>query len=163
MLESDKKELEQIARKVRRNIIKMIHNAKSGHPGGSLSGVDILLVLYKYFLNIPKDWDKSSEFENRDRFILSKGHASPLLYSILSEQGFLSEEDLLTFRKFGSKLQGHPAKGYVPGVETSTGSLGAKPLSTHSNSLPQILTRPSFTIIPSIMLLSPIKSATKAF
>lgn len=124
MLESDKKELEQIARKVRQNIVKMIHNAKSGHPGGSLSGVDILLVLYKYFLNIPKDWDKSSEFENRDRFILSKGHASPLLYSILSEQGFISEEDLLTFRKFGSKLQGHPAKGYVPGVETSTGSLG---------------------------------------
>ena len=73
------------ALKVRRNIVKMIHSAKSGHPGGSLSGVDILTVLYNKSLNIPVEWDKSTDFEKRDRFILSKGHASPLLYSILAE------------------------------------------------------------------------------
>ncbi len=122
--ESEIKELEEIALRVRRNIIKMVHAAKSGHPGGSLSGADILTVLYKKCLNIPSEWDKSKEFENRDRFILSKGHASPLLYSVLAECGMIAQEDLLSFRQFGSKLQGHPAKGYVDGVETSTGSLG---------------------------------------
>ena len=81
-------ELKESALKVRRNIVKMVHAAKSGHPGGSLSGADILTVLYKKCLNIPSDWDKSVEFDNRDRFILSKGHASPLLYSILAEKGF---------------------------------------------------------------------------
>ena len=116
--------LAQKANNVRKNIVKMVHNSKSGHPGGSLSGADILTVLYEKCLNIPAQWDKSKEFEKRDRFILSKGHASPLLYSILSQHGMISESDLMTFRKFGSKLQGHPAKGYVPGVETSTGSLG---------------------------------------
>ena len=74
--------LKKSALNVRRNIVKMVHNAKSGHPGGSLSGVDILTVLYQKALNIPTDWNKSNEFENRDRFILSKGHASPLLYAI---------------------------------------------------------------------------------
>lgn len=122
--ESEIKELEEIALRVRRNIIKMVHAAKSGHPGGSLSGADILTVLYKKCLNIPSEWDKSKDFENRDRFILSKGHASPLLYSVLAECGMIAQEDLLSFRQFGSKLQGHPAKGYVDGVETSTGSLG---------------------------------------
>ena len=95
-------ELEQLkksASKVRRNILKMIHNAKSGHPGGSLSGADILTVLYKKCLNIPLDWDKNPDFENRDRFILSKGHASPLLYSILADNGFIDETELVTFRK----------------------------------------------------------------
>jgi len=116
--------LKDSATRARRNILKMVHAAKSGHPGGSLSGVDILTVLYKKCLNVPQDWDKSPEFNTRDRFILSKGHASPLLYSILAEHGMISEEELLTFRKFGSKLQGHPSKGYVPGVEASTGSLG---------------------------------------
>lgn len=109
---------------VRRNIVKMVHTAKSGHPGGSLSGVDILTVLYQKCLNIPSDWDKSSNFVNRDRFILSKGHASPLLYSILAEKGLIKEEELMTFRKMGSKLQGHPSKGYIAGIEASTGSLG---------------------------------------
>ena len=121
---SEIEELEQKAKRTRINIIKMVHNAKSGHPGGSLSGVEILTVLYNKFLNIPKDWDKSPDFSNRDRFILSKGHASPLLYSILAQHGLFDEKELMTFRKFGSKLQGHPAKGYVNGVETSTGSLG---------------------------------------
>lgn len=116
--------LKKSALNVRRNIVKMVHSAKSGHPGGSLSGADILTVLYQKSLNIPSDWDKSENFESRDRFILSKGHASPLLYSILAERGLIKEEELLTFRKMGSKLQGHPSKGYVAGVEASTGSLG---------------------------------------
>ena len=116
--------LKKSALNARRNIVKMIHAAKSGHPGGSLSGVDILTVLYQKCLNIPKDWDKSKDFEFRDRFILSKGHASPLLYSILSEYGLIDKQELLTFRKLGSRLQGHPSKGYIEGVEASTGSLG---------------------------------------
>lgn len=117
-------ELKQSALKVRRNILKMVHAAKSGHPGGSLSGADILTVLYKKCLNIPKTWDKDANFNLRDRFILSKGHASPLLYSTLAENNFIPEDILLTFRKIGSNLQGHPSKGYLPGVEASTGSLG---------------------------------------
>ena len=92
-------ELKKSALRVRRNILKMVHSAKSGHPGGSLSGADILTVLYKKSLNIPADWDKNPSFENRDRFILSKGHASPLLYSILAESGIIDENELLTFRK----------------------------------------------------------------
>lgn len=121
---TEKNDLKQSATEVRRNIVKMVHNSKSGHPGGSLSGADILTVLYKKCLNIPTDWDKSSDFENRDRFILSKGHASPLLYSVLAMKGIIKQEDLMTFRKINSKLQGHPAKHYLPGIETSTGSLG---------------------------------------
>jgi transketolase len=125
MLNSNEiKELQQHAKNVRRNIVKMVHSAKSGHPGGSLSGVDILTVLYEKCLNIPANWTESENFNTRDRFILSKGHASPLLYSILAEHGMFSQDLLLSFRKLGSKLQGHPAKGYVAGVEVSTGSLG---------------------------------------
>ncbi len=125
MLTSDELfKLQEHARRVRKNIVKMVHNAKSGHPGGSLSGADILTVLYEKIMNIPQDWEKSSDFSKRDRFILSKGHASPLIYSILSEHGFFPSEELMSFRKFGSKLQGHPAKGYIKGIETSTGSLG---------------------------------------
>ena len=116
--------LKKSALNTRRNIVKMVHFAKSGHPGGSLSGVDILTVLYQKCLNIPTLWDKDSEFETRDRFILSKGHASPLLYAILTEKGIVEEKELCTFRKIGTRLQGHPAKGYIAGVETSTGSLG---------------------------------------
>ncbi len=118
------KELKKIALSTRKDILKMVHAAKSGHPGGSLSGVDILTVLYNKCLNIPKDWDKNPNFENRDRFILSKGHASPLLYSVLAEYGIFSKDELNTFRKLGSKLQGHPSKGYLAGIEASTGSLG---------------------------------------
>lgn len=117
-------EIKNSATSVRRNILKMIHNAKSGHPGGSLSGVDILITLYKKCLNIPSDWDKNSNFENRDRFILSKGHASPLLYSVLAENNFFDKKELMGFRKIHSKLQGHPSRGYLPGIEASTGSLG---------------------------------------
>ena len=124
LTEIEIQELKEAATEVRRNIVKMVHNSKSGHTGGSLSGADILTVLYKKSLNIPSEWDKSADFENRDRFILSKGHASPLLYSILAMKGIIPKEELMTFRKFHSKLQGHPAKHYLAGIETSTGSLG---------------------------------------
>ena len=122
--DSEIKELKETALRVRKNIVTMVHAAKSGHPGGSLSSADILTVLYTKVLNIPALWDKSPDFEKRDRFILSKGHVSPLLYAVLAEIGLLKQEDLITFRKFHSRLQGHPAKGHVNGVETSTGSLG---------------------------------------
>ena len=124
LTDSEKNELKKFATETRKNIVKMVCTAKSGHPGGSLSGADILAVLFNKCLNIPKDWDKSPDFEKRDRFILSKGHASPLLYSVLAQYGMFPQEELMTFRKFKSKLQGHPAKGYLPGIETSTGSLG---------------------------------------
>ena len=125
MLDSNEvQKLRNLSKQARINILKMVHAAKSGHPGGSLSGADILTVLYEKCLNIPKEWDNSPDFDKRDRFILSKGHASPLLYAVLANHGMLEKDDLISFRKFGSKLQGHPAKGYVKGIETSTGSLG---------------------------------------
>ena len=124
LTESEIEELKISSNKTRLNIVKMVHAAKSGHPGGSLSGADILNVLYSKCLFVPKEWTLSPDFDKRDRFILSKGHASPLLYSILAQQGFFPEEQLMTFRKFGSNLQGHPSKEHLCGVETSTGSLG---------------------------------------
>ncbi len=124
LTENELNELREASKQTRINIVKMVHAAKSGHPGGSLSGADILNVLYNKCLNIPKEWDKSPDFEKRDRFILSKGHASPLLYSVLAQHGLFDEKELMTFRKFGSKLQGHPSCRMLKGVETSTGSLG---------------------------------------
>ena len=118
------KNLTEICKQTRINILKMVHNANSGHIGGAFSGVEILNVLYNKFLNIPTGWKKSPDFENRDRFILSKGHASALLYSVLSQRGFFPETELMTFRKFGSRLQGHPCCRELDGVEVSTGSLG---------------------------------------
>ncbi len=110
---------------VRQDILKMIHNAKSGHPGGSLSCVDILAVLYKKVLNVPVEWDKSPNFKSRDKFVLSKGHASPALYATLANCGFFSKDLLMGFRMLGSKLQGHPSsRTKLPGIEVSTGSLG---------------------------------------
>ena len=117
-------ELKNICKQTRINILKMVHNASSGHIGGAFSGVEILNVLYNKFLNIPVDWKNSKNFENRDRFILSKGHASALLYSVLAQRGFFPQDELLTFRKYGSKLQGHPCCRALPGIEVSTGSLG---------------------------------------
>ena len=116
--------LKKSALNIRRNIVKMIHSAKSGHPGGSLSGADILTVLYKKALNIPANWDKNPNFENRDRFILSKGHAAPLLYATLAEIGLVDEKELLTLRKIGSDFQGHPSRTHLAGIEATTGSLG---------------------------------------
>lgn len=117
-------ELKSFCKEVRKDILKMVHCAKSGHPGGSLSSVEILSVLYKKVLKVPSLWDKSPEFKDRDRFILSKGHASPVFYSVLARCGFFPVEELMTFRKLGTRLQGHPGYGFLPGVEVSTGSLG---------------------------------------
>ena len=110
---------------LRSNILKMIHNAKSGHPGGALSCIDILSVLYKKILNVPTEWDKAIDFDKRDRFVLSKGHASTALYAILAHMGFFPTNMLMSFRMLGSKLQGHPSsRAQLPGIEVSTGSLG---------------------------------------
>ena len=121
--ENEVRELESLAKENRRNIVKMVHNAKSGHIGGALSSADLLTVLYHKCINVPSTWSESKDFETRDRFVLSKGHASALLYSVLAQKGFIKKEDLMTFRKFGSKLQGHPSP-VCRGVEVATGSLG---------------------------------------
>ncbi len=117
----DTKELKNMANTIRIDLLRAIHAAGSGHPGGSLSAADIVTALYFEIMDIdPKDPQK----EGRDKFVLSKGHAGPVLYAALAERGFFPKEDLLTLRKLGSPLQGHPARGKVPGVEMSTGSLG---------------------------------------
>jgi transketolase len=114
-------ELKQSATVIRKDIIKMLTESASGHPGGSLSAVEILTTLYFNTMNIdpenPKDLD-------RDRFVLSKGHAAPVLYSVLARKGYFDVNELKTLRKFGSILQGHPNMNDVPGVDMSTGSLG---------------------------------------
>lgn len=109
------------ANEIRKNIVNMITEAKSGHPGGSLSATDILTTLYFYEMNIDP---KNIKMENRDRFVLSKGHAAPALYAVLAERGYFDKEVLKTLRRYGSILQGHPDMKKVPGVEISTGSLG---------------------------------------
>ncbi len=113
--------LKKTAAKLRMEIIKSIYLAGSGHPGGSLSCIDILLYLYKDVLNIKKNELKSF---SRDRFILSKGHAAPALYAVLAEFGFFPHSELKNLRKIGSILQGHPNMHTTPGVDFSTGSLG---------------------------------------
>ena len=112
-------ELKQIANNIRINIINQVAEASSGHPGGSLSASEILTALYFDVMNLP-----SFDDPNRDRFILSKGHASPVLYAALAEKGAFPKEELLTFRKIGSRLQGHPDMHKLPGVEMTAGSLG---------------------------------------
>ena len=114
-------ELKKIAKKARRNIIEQVYGANSGHPGSSLSCTDILTVLYFNEMNINPDDPK---MESRDKLVLSKGHASPALYSILAQRGYFSEEELKEFRKLGSRLQGHPDLNKLPGVDMSAGSLG---------------------------------------
>lgn len=117
------KQLDQLCKKIRCDVIKMIHCAKSGHPGGGLSAVEILTVLYeKCMKNFPQ-WTASPEHNGRDRFVLSKGHASATLYAVLANRGYFPEKDLMTFRHLHSKLQGHP-NTHIPGVEVATGSLG---------------------------------------
>lgn len=117
----DYEKLKEIARDIRVDIIKETYHAGSGHPGGSLSAADIMTVLYFNEMNIDPANPKK---EDRDKFILSKGHATPVLYATLAHRGFFPKEELATFRKLGSKLQGHPDMKKVPGVEMSTGSLG---------------------------------------
>lgn len=118
---TDVKELEKIANQIRIGIVKEVYHGKSGHPGGSLSCADILTVLYFNQMNIDPNKPDS---QARDRFVLSKGHASPALYSTLAQRGYFDKEELLTFRGIDSVLQGHPDMKHIPGVDMSTGSLG---------------------------------------
>lgn len=113
------KQLKELAKESRINILDMVHHSKSGHIGGAFSATDIITVLYHKCMNITPEMK-----DDRDRFVLSKGHASAILYSVLSQKGFFPKEELLTFRIFGSRLQGHPCKKLLNGVEVSTGSLG---------------------------------------
>lgn len=113
--------LKKTANEVRKGIVTAVHSAKSGHPGGSLSAADIMTYLYFEEMNIdPKDTKKA----DRDRFVLSKGHIAPALYSTLAQRGFFLVEDLKTLRHVGSYLQGHPDMKHIPGVDMSSGSLG---------------------------------------
>ena len=117
----DKLELQKIANEVRKDIVTAVHAAKAGHPGGSLSAADLFTYLFFEEMNIdPADPKKA----DRDRFVLSKGHNAPGLYSVLAERGYFPKEDLVTFRHLGSYLQGHPDLKHIPGVDMSSGSLG---------------------------------------
>ena len=117
----DKLELQKVANEVRKDIVTAVHAAKAGHPGGSLSAADVFTYLYFEEMNIdPKDPKKA----DRDRFVLSKGHTAPGLYSVLAERGYFPKEDLKTLRHLGSYLQGHPDMKHIPGVDMSSGSLG---------------------------------------
>ncbi len=114
-------ELKEIARNIRVDIINMLEKSQSGHPGGSLSAVEILTALYFQEMKVDP---KNPKWEARDRFVLSKGHASPVLYGTLAEKGFFPKEELDNFRKIDSMLQGHPDMKGIPGVDMTTGSLG---------------------------------------
>ena len=113
--------LAKIANEVRKNIVTALHSAGSGHPGGSLSAADMLTYLYFEEMNVDANDVKNPD---RDRFVLSKGHAAPVLYGVLAEKGYIPKEDLTKLRKIGSYLQGHPDMKHTPGVEMSAGSLG---------------------------------------
>ena len=117
-------ELKRIASQVRRDIVRMVSAAQSGHPGGSLSSADVLTALYFNVMNIdPSTWSRESK--GQDIFILSAGHITPVYYSILSRRGFFPVEELATFRKFGTRLQGHPSvERGLPGITQASGSLG---------------------------------------
>lgn len=114
-------ELQKKANEVRKGIVTAVHSAKAGHPGGSLSAADIYTYLYFEEMNIDPTEPK---MEDRDRFVLSKGHTAPGLYSVLAQRGYFPVEDLKTLRKLGSYLQGHPDMKHIPGVDMSSGSLG---------------------------------------
>ena len=114
-------ELKKTANEVRKGIVTAVHSAKAGHPGGSLSAADIYTYLYFEEMNVDP---KNPKMESRDRFVLSKGHTAPGLYSALAHRGFFPVKDLTTLRKLGSYLQGHPCLQHVPGVDMSSGSLG---------------------------------------
>ena len=121
MTASEKKQLMAAACKVRMGVIEGTHGAKAGHPGGSLSAADLFTYLYFKELNVDP---KNPRWEDRDRFVLSKGHTAPGLYAALANRGFFPVDDLITLRHIGSYLQGHPNMNSVPGVDMSTGSLG---------------------------------------
>ena len=113
--------LEQKARKIRLDVLKMLYECQSGHPGGSLSCVEILQALYE---NVMQYDPKNPKWEDRDRLVMSKGHACPTLYAFLADKGFFPREELWNLRQYGSFLQGHPDMNKCPGVDASTGSLG---------------------------------------
>ena len=114
-------ELEKMANEIRKDIVTAVHSAKSGHPGGSLSSADFFTYLYFEVMNVDP---ANPKWEDRDRFVLSKGHVAPGLYSTLAEKGYFPKEDLKTLRHTGSYLQGHPDMKHIPGVDMSSGSLG---------------------------------------
>lgn len=114
-------ELQSLARQIRCEIVEMIGAAKSGHPGGSLSAVEILVTL---FFDVMRHDPANPTWPDRDRFILSKGHAAPVLYAVLAEAGYTPKPALMSLRKLGSPYQGHPDKRFIPALEASTGSLG---------------------------------------
>ena len=117
----NKLELQKTANEIRKGIVTAVHSAKAGHPGGSLSATEIFTYLYFEEMNVdPKDPKKA----DRDRFVLSKGHTAPGLYSALAQKGYFPVEDLKTLRKIGSHLQGHPCMQHTPGIDMSSGSLG---------------------------------------
>ena len=118
---AEKKQLQITACKVRMGIIESVFQAKSGHPGGSLSAADIVTYLYSRVMRVDP---ANPAWPERDRFVLSKGHSSPCLYAVLAQMGFFPVEELKTFRKVESRLQGHPSMRYTPGVDMSSGSLG---------------------------------------
>jgi transketolase len=117
----DAAQLAQIAKTIRRDIVQMITAAKSGHPGGSLSAVEILVTL---FFDVMRQDPANPKWPDRDRFILSKGHAAPVLYSVFAECGYTPKDQLNTLRQMGSIYQGHPDVRFIPALEASTGSLG---------------------------------------
>ncbi len=114
-------ELEKMANEIRKDIVTAVHSAKSGHPGGSLSSADIFTYLYFEEMNVDP---ANPKWEDRDRFVLSKGHVAPGLYSTLAEKGYFPKEDLKTLRHTGSYLRGHPDMKHIPGIDMSSGSLG---------------------------------------
>ena len=116
-----KETLNEISKNIRKEIVKLVYEAGSGHPGGSLSIADIITVLYFEEMNINKDNFKDP---NRDRFVLSKGHSAPAIYATLKEKGILQESDMENFRKLNGTLQGHPDMKKIPGIDMTTGSLG---------------------------------------
>jgi len=123
LTENEISKLQSLAKETRANILRMVYNAKSGHIGGALSATDIMTVLYHKCMTTAPKWDKDKNFDKRDRFVLSKGHASSVLYCELAQLGYFPKEELMTFRLFGSRLQGHPVP-FCPGIEVATGSLG---------------------------------------
>lgn len=116
-----KDNLNSICKQVKKDIVEMVYEAKSGHPGGSLSCSEILTYLYNEKMNVS---EKDPKNEDRDRFVLSKGHAAPALYAVLAEKGFFPKEEMHSLRKIGALLQGHPDSKHINGVDVSTGSLG---------------------------------------
>lgn len=120
-MKKNKQELMDMAKIIRKDIVSMLTESASGHPGGSLSAADVVTTLFFNEMNIDP---KNPKMADRDRFVLSKGHAAPVLYSALARRGFFDPKKLLTLRKFGSNLQGHPNMNDLPGIDMSTGSLG---------------------------------------